>query len=172
MCILAIILLIGCEDKNKNQTNSNNRVEKKEEAFDTEYKNADFRDTTDFYLEDNKKENIETQRILLQNRDTVQLDIELKDIKSNISNENNAIATLIIKKSKSYSLVEDEENIITYNIDGVVVTLVKSLDGINRYYWDKDNFNYILSSKSDFSSDDLKKIIQKYVAVVSGDLYK
>jgi len=165
--ILAIILLIGCEDKN----NLNNRVEKKEESFNTEYKEPDFRDSTDFYISENEKENVETQRILLQNRDTVQLDIKLKDIKSDLPSENNAIATLIIKKAKGYSSFEDEENIVTYNVSDIVVTLVKGLDGINRYYWERNGFSYILSSKTEFTNEDLKKIVPKYDAVISGDLY-
>ncbi len=163
------IVLVACEDDSDNSqpnvNNPNNYTTSNNEANDElgirVYRDADFMEVAGYkVIKDNSISDIKYNNILLNADGNSQLDLQLADGK---------LATLLVKKVADYVDDEQAEHIA---IGDYEVRLVKGIDNINTYYWNKDDTSYVLSvsNKSDFSNDELLKIINGF-SINAGDNY-
>lgn len=78
-----------------------------------------------------------------------------------LSFEDGRKATLLVKKSEEYI---DEFEVSNIKIGDYEVKLLEGLDNINRYYWTKNNVNYVFSfnKSANFSNDEILGIINGF----------
>ena len=168
MIISLSLVLFACKEKKSNEPvigNENTGIaqadeEGKEEYFSgtVEYENTDFTDRTDFKVnKDDNMSNANYDRIFLLDRDTAQLDLKF---------DNGKIGTLMVQNtSEPYA----EEGATSKNIMGVEVTYYEAIDGIKHYSWKKNETCFEFVSDSEFSDEELSKIISGYSVEMGED---
>jgi len=161
MVILSMVLC-ACNEKKtndvevtNNETQKNEEIESNEPVKDIEYTKPDFTDNTDFKINTSSEvDEVSFEKIVLHDESNAQLDLGFPDDK---------VGTLIVSKQE---IIFDEEEASTFSIGNEEVSRYKAVDGMNHYIWKKDNFYFELISESEFSDEEIAKVVVGYSAQV------
>ncbi len=165
VCLVACLLFACEKEENKQSTSTNNpstvnEVVTEKEYGVVEYKEPNFNDRAGYeVVKDKSLSDVSYDSIFLLDGETSQLDLKYKD---------GRIATLTVGKSEGY-IDEDAQSL---TISGKEVKFIKGTDGINKYYWEKDNSFYTLSvlDEQNFGEADLAKVIDGF-SINAGENY-
>jgi hypothetical protein len=173
ICLSAIMLFACNNDQKVNDTpnitnngSTSTNAQKGQEPLEkeytpTEYNSANLNDRAGFeVVKTDKLSNISYDKVFLIEGENAQLDLKFDD---------GRIATLVVKKTQEYI---DEEEVQNLSLGGYEVKYSKSLDGMNHYYWIKDNTAYslIFSSSTIISNEEITSIIENF-SIKPGDNY-